>query len=127
MSDPAAAERRFTVEEADAELEELRRRLPRLREARQRLIDTSERITAAVEFDGGGVEGTDWFRAQGSLKADLLWLADRGILLRDADTGLVDFPAERDGERVFLCWRLGEDRVGWYHGEETGFAGRKPL
>jgi len=120
-------ERRFSVEEADAELEELRRRLPRLREARQRLIDTSERITAAVEIDGGGVEGSDWFRAQETLKADLLWLADRGILLRDADTGLVDFPAERDGERVFLCWRLGEDRVEWYHTEESGFAGRRPL
>jgi hypothetical protein len=125
--DPEPRERRFTPGEADAELEELRVRLPRLREARQRVIETSERITAAVEVDGGGVEGTDWFRAQESLKAELLWLADRGILLRDADTGLVDFPAEREGERVFLCWRLGEDRVAWFHGEEAGFSGRKPL
>ena len=125
--DPTPRERRFTAEEADAELEELRARLPRLREARQRLIDSSERITAAVEVDGGGIEGSDWFRAQESLKAELLWLADRGILLRDADTGLVDFPAERDGERVFLCWRLGEDRVAWFHGEEAGFSGRRPL
>ncbi len=39
----------------------------------------------------------------------------RGILLRDPETGLVDFPAERDGERVFLCWRLGEDRVAFFH------------
>ena len=125
--DPATRERRFTPEDADAELEELRIRLPRLREARQRLIDTSERVTAAVEVDGGGIEGSDWFRAQGSLKAELLWLAERGILLRDPDTGLVDFPAERDGERVFLCWRLGEDRVAWFHGEEAGFSGRRPL
>jgi hypothetical protein len=120
-------ERLFTVDEADAALEELRARLPRLREARQRLIDTSERITSAVEIDGGGVEGSDWFRAQESLKAELLWLADRGILLRDPETGLVDFPAERDGEQVFLCWRLGEDHVGWYHGHEAGFSARKPL
>ena len=125
--DPEPRERRFTRGEADAELEALRDRLPRLREARQRLIDSSERITAAVEVDGGGIEGSDWFRAQESLKAELLWLADRGILLRDADTGLVDFPAERDGERVFLCWRLGEDRIAWYHGEEAGFSGRRPL
>ena len=124
---PDPRERRFTAGEADAELEELRVRLPRLREARQRVIDSSERITAAVEIDGGGVEGSDWFRAQESLKVELLWLADRGILLRDADTGLVDFPAERDGERVFLCWRLGEDRIAWYHDEEAGFSGRRPL
>jgi hypothetical protein len=120
-------ERLFSIADADAELDELRVRLPRLREARQRLIDTGERITSAVEIDGGGTEGSDWFRAQETLKRELLWLADRGILLRDPDTGLVDFPAERDGERVFLCWRLGEDRVGWYHSERSGFSSRKPL
>jgi hypothetical protein len=120
-------ERLYTLEEANAELGELRERLPRLREARQRLIDSSERISAAVELDGGGVEGTEWFRAQEALKAELLWLAERGILLRDAETGLVDFPAERDGRRVFLCWRLGEDDVRWFHEEQAGFSGRKPL
>jgi hypothetical protein len=120
-------ERLFTPEEANAALEELRARLPRLREARQRLIDSGERIAAAVEIDGGGVAGTDWFQAQEELKAELLWLAERGILLRDPNTGLVDFPAEREGERVFLCWRLGEDRVGWFHDEQAGFSGRKPL
>lgn len=120
-------ERLFTKDDAEAELGELRVRLPRLREARQRLIDTSERITTAVEIDGGGVEGSDWFRAQETLKHELVWLADRGILLRDADTGLVDFPADREGERVFLCWRLGEDAIGWYHSEGSGFSGRKPL
>ena len=120
-------ERLFSIVEADAELDELRVRLPRLREARQRLIDTGERITSAVQIDGGGIEGSDWFRAQETLKRELLWLADRGILLRDPDTGLVDFPAERDGERVFLCWRLGEERVGWYHSDRSGFSSRKPL
>ena len=120
-------ERLFTPGEANAALEDLRVRLPRLREARQRLIDSGERIAAAVEIDGGGVAGTDWFEAQEELKAELLWLAERGILLRDPNTGLVDFPAERDGERVFLCWRLGEDRVGWFHDEQAGFSGRKPL
>lgn len=120
-------ERLFTTDEADGELDELRTRLPRLRDARQRLIETSERITSAVRVDGGGVEGSDWFRAQEELKAELLWLADRGILLRDPETGLVDFPAEMDGRRVFLCWRLGEGRVAWYHEEQTGFSGRQPL
>ena len=120
-------DRVFTLDEANAELDELRERLPRLKEARQRLIDSAERITAAVELDGGGIAGTDWFEAQQALRTELLWLAGEGIVLRDPDTGLVDFPAERDGRRVFLCWRLGEDEVGWFHEEGVGFTGRRPL
>lgn len=120
-------ERLFTADDADAELDELRARLPRLREARRQLIESSERITSAVEVDGGGVEGSDWFRAQEALRSELVWLADRGILLRDPDTGLVDFPSELDGRRIFLCWRLGEERVAWYHDEQAGFSGRRPL
>ena len=120
-------DRVFTVLDANAELPELRERLPRLREARLGLIASSERITDAVASDGGGVVGSDWFRHQETLKTEVEYLADRGILLRDPDTGLIDFPAERDGEQVFLCWRLGEDDVEYYHGVHSGFGGRKPL
>ena len=120
-------DRVFTVQDANAELPELRERLPRLREARLGLIASSERITDAVASDGGGVAGSDWLRHQETLKAEVEYLADRGILLRDPDTGLIDFPAERDGEHVFLCWRLGEGDVEYYHGVHSGFGGRKPL
>ena len=120
-------DRVFTVQDANAELPELRERLPRLREARLGLIASSERITDAVASDGGGVAGSDWFRHQETLKTEVEYLADRGILLRDPDTGLIDFPAERDGEQVFLCWRLGEGDVEYYHGVHSGFGGRKPL
>jgi hypothetical protein len=120
-------DRVFTVDEANGELTELRERLPRLREARLGLIASSERITDAVAVDGGGVAGSDWFRHQETLKTEVEYLAERGILLRDPDTGLIDFPAERDGEQVFLCWRLGEGGVEYYHGVHSGFSGRKPL
>ncbi len=120
-------ERLFTVAEANAELDALRERLPRLREARLGLIASSERITEAVAAEGGGVAGSDWFRYQETLKTEVEYLAERGILLRDPDTGLIDFPAERDGERVLLCWRLGEGDIAYYHGEHSGFSGRRPL
>jgi hypothetical protein len=120
-------ERRFTPEQANAELAELRERLPRLRDARREVIRSSERITEAVAADGGGVAGSDWFEAQRILKAEVIYLAGRGILLRDPETGLVDFPGEVDGRSVFLCWRLGEDEVAWYHEQHAGFASRKPL
>ncbi len=120
-------DRTFTVADANAELIQLRERLPRLREARLGLIASTERITEAVASDGGGVAGSDWFRHQETLKTEVEYLADRGILLRDPETGLIDFPAERDGEQVFLCWRLGEGDVEYYHGVHSGFSGRKPL
>jgi hypothetical protein len=120
-------ERVFTPEEADRELDELRERLPRVRDARRGLIHASERIKEAVAVETGGVAGSAWFEHQQVLKSELEWLAWRGILLRDPESGLVDFPGEVDGRRVFLCWRLGEPTVGHYHEEHSGFSGRKPL
>jgi hypothetical protein len=120
-------ERRFTVAEANAELDDLRERLPRLREARRKLIRASQKITEDVAADGGGVANKDWFDAQTTLRTDLTNLAERGILLRDPETGLIDFPCDRDGSRVYLCWRLGEDEIGFFHDETTGYTGRQPL
>jgi len=121
------AERTFTLEEATAELDELRARLPRLREARRALIDASRRIDGAVAADGGGVEGSDWYRAQTRLREQLGWVVSRGVILRDPETGLVDFPSERDGRSIFLCWRLGEPAIAWYHDRTAGYGGRMPL
>ncbi|MBI3649184.1 MAG: DUF2203 domain-containing protein [Actinobacteria bacterium] len=123
MSEP----KRYSVDEANALLPELRERLIRLREARRRLIASSQRITARVAADGGGVGGSDWFEIQRELKTEILWLAERRVALRDPEAGLVDFPGERDGQDVWLCWRLGEDEVAWWHELDTGFIGRKPL
>lgn len=54
-------------------------------------------------------------------------MLDKGIQIKDIDIGLVDFPALRDGEEILLCWKQGEDQIAHYHGENDGFAGRKPL
>jgi hypothetical protein len=64
-----------------------------------------------VASDGGGHEGSVYFKALGTLRTEVEYLADQGVLLRDPETGLVDFPTEIGGERVFLCWRADEDRV----------------
>ena len=50
-----------------------------------------------------------------------------GIQLKDPRIGLVDFPSNLEGRRVLLCWHLGEDAVGFWHDENAGFAGRRPL
>ena len=55
-------------------------------------------------------------------------VAEFGIEVKDLDNGLIDFRAQRGGEEVYLCWRLGEgDRIDWWHPIEGGFAARRPL
>ena len=50
-----------------------------------------------------------------------------GVILRDPDTGLIDFPSIRGGEQLFLCYRLDEESIGYWHGINEGFQQRKPL
>lgn len=61
------------------------------------------------------------------MAADVAWLDARDIVLRDIPTGLLDFPALVAGRQVWLCWRLGEHRVAWWHGVDEGFASRRPM
>ena len=50
-----------------------------------------------------------------------------GCVVKDLDTGLIDFPAKRGSDEVYLCWKLGEARIEFWHGMEEGFAGRKRI
>jgi hypothetical protein len=61
------------------------------------------------------------------MQADAAWLDERGIVLRDIATGLLDFPARVAGRPAWLCWRSGEAEVGWWHRQDEGFAGRRPI
>lgn len=55
-------------------------------------------------------------------------IVERGIVLRDPASGLIDFPSERDGEQVYLCWRLDDGaQLGWWHDRESGYDHRQPL
>ena len=57
----------------------------------------------------------------------MLELRAREIVLRDLDRGLVDFPAVRDGQEIYLCWEEGEEQIAFWHEPDAGFAGRRPL
>jgi hypothetical protein len=120
-------DRTFTKDEADAMLPQLRVRLERIRSNRQVLLRAAERIRGQMASDGGGHFGNDYWQASHALKEDVEALAERNVLLRDPQTGLIDFPGEREGRPVFLCWQLGEEAVGHWHEVESGFLGRRPL
>ena len=54
-------------------------------------------------------------------------IVELGVALKDIEQGLIDFPTERDGRIVYLCWKHGEDEIRFWHELDTGFAGRQPL
>jgi hypothetical protein len=127
MSPETEGERLFTVEEANAALGRLRVSIDRIREARQVVLRAGERVRETAPSDGGGSEGEEYWNALRTLRVELEGLAADGIVLRDAESGLVDFPAEREGRVIQLCWRLGEERVAFWHEVDAGFGNRKPL
>jgi hypothetical protein len=61
------------------------------------------------------------------MKTNLEKILSTGCLIKDLEIGLLDFPAVINNEEVYLCWKLGEDRIRYYHRQDEGYAGRKPL
>jgi hypothetical protein len=121
--------RHFTQEEANELLPRLTPLLTRLREAKDALTDTEahEALTEAAPTNGGGEQGRQVGVAFLEVRRLLETVERSGIVLRDIDRGLVDFPALSDGREVYLCWELGEDEVAYWHELEGGYGGREPL
>jgi hypothetical protein len=130
-------ERLFTPEEAIAALVHIRPLVERVVECRADLLAAQARLAefdATVSGNGGGLDpeharrlATAAGAAESVLVESLAELTNAGVVVRDPDAGLVDFPSEREGHAVFLCWQLGEETVAWWHGPEDGFAGRKSI
>jgi hypothetical protein len=131
------SQRYFTPKEANEALETVR---PLVEEMVGRRRALGEAATQRAELgrivagNGGGVDAGDFATLDEEATreaAEIARLVDQiqklGVLVKDLDRGLVDFPALREGEEVLLCWELGEEQVTHWHGLEEGFAGRKPL
>ena len=122
-------ERHFTVDEANAELARIEPMLETLREAKGELLDDEAReaLTEASTTNGGGDPGKQVGEAFLTVRRILSALNEAGIVVRDVDRGLIDFPAVIDEQEVYLCWELGEDEVGFRHDMDAGYGGREPL
>ena len=123
------AESFYSVEEANALVPKLRPLLQRIRDTQQALAEdkTVAAVREKASHNGGGLPGRHLSELTKTLERDLKQLQDWGIVLRDPSIGLIDFFHQRQGETVFLCWKLGEARVQWWHPVQTGIAGREPL
>lgn len=134
----------FDIDAANAKLPEVRETLLRLRDQRGEIIALRDRIVAinAPLLAGAAAQPPDpnpevdsetqtlRMRMQGlvdQMQAAALQLDGSGIQLRDIATGLVDFPALVAGRPVWLCWRLGEERIDWWHETSEGFDSRRRL
>jgi hypothetical protein len=122
-------ERLFSLDEANALLPALRPLLERLQEAQRKLGDRAllQRLRSAAAGNGGGAAARDVMATGDEFGRITAEIEELGVVVRDPASGLVDFPAEREGAEVFLCWRVGEDSVGHWHDRDSGFMGRQPL
>ena len=121
----------FTVEEANDLLAIVRPKLELIRAfyTESQTLRESAKAAAQASGYGGGMEG-------GSIYVNALYeigkltteINELGVQIKDFSRGLIDFPCERGGEIVLLCWQFGEgDEIKWWHEVDAGFAGRKTL
>jgi hypothetical protein len=122
--------RLFTVDEANTllpKLEELLEGVARHRDALRERAPHMESILRASGANGGGRVGSEYGVEAYNLYLAVERIRELGVILKDLDAGLLDFPHERDGRVVFLCWHPPEERIAFWHEIEAGYAGRQPL
>lgn len=117
----------YTRQSANDLLPEVRVRLRRLQLASATIARHRITAVATAGRNGGGAGAADWLAASKIAAEELTWFGEGGIVLRDIDNGLLDFPGQRDGKDIFLCWKEGEAGVDFWHDPGSGFAGRQPL
>ncbi len=122
--------RLFTVEEANALLPKLRELLKDVavhRDAVREKASHLEPVFKAAISNGGGRAGSEYGVEAYNLYLAIERIRELGVLLKDPDAGLLDFPHEKDGRIVFLCWHPPEEKIGYWHEVQAGYAGRQPL
>jgi hypothetical protein len=135
--DDRCVAREFTLEEANAAVLELRPLVERMVEHGRRLeaAQSSQReLVTRIAGNGGDMQPSDLRELAETIQREADEIAacaeeinTAGAQIKSLEEGLLDFPSRRDGELVLLCWRLGEEEIGYWHGLDEGFSGRQPL
>lgn len=120
----------FTLEEANRLIPVLRPLLQKLTSICRDLSALHQEIQQARRnalLDGGTQVGSYYIKLLDKFNSVLSKIESTGVLVKDFRIGLCDFPHMRDGRLIYLCWRMDEDQVRYWHETDAGFAGRKPL
>ena len=131
------AARYFTPSQANellAAVRPLAERLVAHRKALAEIQAARAHVLGRIAGNGGSIDPRGVAELDERLTDELAGVArcvngihELGAIVKDPDSGLVDFPALRAGQEILLCWQLGEDEVAYWHGLEDGYAGRQPL
>ena len=128
--------RTFTLEEATAQLPRLREILMEMRKTKPRIEELRQKIMAMTRKSTGNghlvsqdvrdrqKEAQEFIERLNELGEAI---GEIGCEIKGVDEGLIDFPSEREGRTVYLCWKLGEDNIAYWHELDTGFSSRQPL
>ena len=120
----------FTVEEANRVVEEIRPLMKEILEIRQAILDSQPAVWPVVEKaagNGGSQAASQITRVFTHLEALVQKIQATGALIKDINSGLLDFLSLRGGQEVYLCWQYDEDEIKFWHSLDAGFAGRKPI
>ena len=121
----------LTLAEVNAALPRVRQLLEKLQGLQRAIVEGEQRretLTEKLSSDNGHSRTTVQEQLAAEAEETFNELGACGAMLKDLESGLVDFYGERAGEIIFLCWRLGEDlRIRNWHTLEGGFAGRQPM
>ena len=124
------AQHSFSLDEANRMLPAIRRKMERIVRTHQelrKLLERNRPLLDTARKMGSAPVPPNYFRGLERLQADLSKVDGIGVQVKDLETGLIDFPTTRGGRTVLLCWRLGENRVGFWHEVDAGYAGRQPV
>lgn len=126
--------RYFALDAANARLGELRPLLERLRQDRDVVAEAQRELARFRQSNGSDDHALELQDRQSQIREvvrrmqqSVSLIDSWDITLRDIPTGLIDFPALAAGRPIWLCWRLGEDDIGWWHEINDGIAGRRAL
>ncbi len=120
----------FTLPEANQALQVIKPLMEEIQSIRAGLLAKRPEIWPAIERsagNGGNPTLSKLVREFERLDRLLHRIQDTGALIKDINTGLLDFPALREGHEVYLCWQYGEDRIAFWHEVDAGFSGRQPI
>src|SRR4051812_6318757 len=120
----------FTLEEANAAVDVIKPLMEEIQRIRQDILEKQPEAWPVIEKaagNGGGQAASLLARSFERLDKLVHQIQDTGAVLKDLNTGLMDFPAWRENHEVYLCWKYGEQRIEYWHEIDSGFAGRQPL